>query len=326
MESPTVYEDHVGLWADELQDWLPDTLFDVHVHVTPPDLIGPISDERRKDGLTAFPGFTWEQVLEAYSGLFPDKAITGLLGFPLPLREVNTEAANDYILGLMSGFPEIKGLILAHPKDAQRTIAQFERAREAGAPFVGVKPYYDLLGKSVYESTMPEFVPEELVEFMDREGLILMLHTSGIGMGDPENQAYVKALATRFPGIRVVLAHMGRFLELDQFFRFMDSDVLDCPSIFLETSYVARREVYDRVLGRKELWPRLLFGTDLPWGTWMGYEGADPTGGPFTYNTWHVLKAIKDAIEGLGLDAPAEERLKRGIFREHARAGLFGGA
>jgi predicted TIM-barrel fold metal-dependent hydrolase len=154
---------------------------------------------------------------------------------------------------------------------------------------------------------------------MDSARLVMMLHTSGIGVGDPANQAYLRSLAMRCPRIKVILAHMGRYLKPEQFFDFMASDMMDCPTMFLETSYVPRPEIYQRVLARKDLWPRLLFGTDLPWGLTLGGEGL-PKGSPVTYNAYHVIKAMKDAVEDLRLDATTAEHLKRRIFLENALA------
>ncbi|MBM4046345.1 MAG: hypothetical protein FJ279_14645, partial [Planctomycetes bacterium] len=303
------YQDHLGLWANELRDWLPEALFDAHVHLSPATVIGPISPERRKEGLCAFDSFTWDDALTWYGHLFSGKRIAGLIAFPLPLREVNLEAANAYVADLARRDARVKGFILAHPKDAQRTIQQFEAMARSGIRFTGVKPYYDLLGKSNYESAMPEFIPEELLEFMESERLVMMLHTSGLGVGDPANQAYLKRVAARYPRVKIILAHMGRYLKPEQFLDFMASDVMDsCPNLFLESSYVTRTEIYQRVLARRELWPRLLFGIDFPWGATLVYErdpGQKP--GPTTHNTYHVLKAIKDAIEGLGLDTSATE-------------------
>lgn len=37
------------------------------------------------------------------------------------------------------------------------------------------------------------------------------------------------------------------------------------------------------------------------------------------YNSYHTIKAFKDAVKSLGLDGKDEERLKRGVFHENAR-------
>ena len=141
---------------------------------------------------------------------------------------------------------------------------------------------------------------------------------------------------------------MGRYLESKQFFDFMDSDVMDCPRIFLEMSSASKPEVYRRFLQREDLWDRLLFGSDMPYGLLTGEEYWSEDTGPMfitrdkyiwsdplvtqkfskmrknlTYNTYHTINALKKAIDDLGLLAEDYERLKRKIFAENARDGLF---
>ena len=343
------YEDHVGLWAQELCEWVPDTIFDGHIHLGSPESMGPISAEREKEALTAFKSFTWQQACYYYDNLLSSKKIIGLIAFGLPLREVNIELANQYIIDLMKKEPMVKGFVLSGPKDTKRTIRNFEMALKADVRFFGVKPYFDFLGKSNYTTTMPEFIPNDLLEFMNSEKLIMMLHTSGLGMCDPDNQKFVKSAAQKYPNIKIVLAHMGRFLELRQFLEFMDSDVMDYPNIFLETSTVTLPEVYQRVFENKKLFSKLIFGTDNPFGTITGIEYMSKESGlpvfitkddhiwsdrdvnaqfsvmrkSLTYNTYHVMKAVKDALASLDLSAEKIEEIKNMIFFENAQKGLF---
>jgi len=342
------YEDHIGLWADELKNWVPDSIFDSHIHLGPAEAMGPISRARQKEPLTTFASFTWQQAEAFYKSLYSGKRIVGLIGFGLPFREVDLELANRYIIDLMRDNPLIKGFVLSDPKDTKRTIRNFDNALRAAVRFSGVKPYYDLLGKSNYHTTMPEFIPRSLLEFMNREKLIMMLHTSGMGMSVAENQEFIKMIAGDFPEIKIVLAHMGRYLKVEQFFEFFDSDVLDCPSVFLGMSSVTSVEVYQKVLSRRDLWSRLLFGSDLPYGLITGVEYfSKETGSIFitrqqyswsdpaiqkrfselrkglTYNTYHAIKALKDAAEALKLSASQLDGLKRQIFFENAQTRLF---
>ena len=261
------YVDHVQLWADELKGWTPPVLFDVHVHVGPAAVMGPLSAERRKLPLATFSHLTFEELETWYGRLFSGKRIAGLIAFPFPLHEVDIEAANRYLLELMKREPRVKGFALAHPTDAGRTIAMLEKALAEGVRFSGIKPYFDLLGKSVFDCAMSEFIPQALLRLMDRERLVLMLHTSRSGMGERENQDYLRDVLERFPRLRIILAHMGRYLAVDEFFRFCDSGLLDYPNLYLEMSSASRPEVYARVLGvcgdsrspvvrlRSALWP-----------------------------------------------------------------------
>ena len=65
---------------------------------------------------------------------------------------------------------------------------------------------------------------------------------------------------------------MGRYLAVDEFFRFCDSGLLDYPNLYLEMSSASRPEVYARVLGHAEILDRLLFGSDLPSDLITGVE------------------------------------------------------
>jgi hypothetical protein len=339
------YADHVGLWADELMAWVPDVIFDAHVHLGPPEVMGKISPERLQLPLSTFCSLTWKQVQDAYRKLYRGKRVAGLIAFGFPLREVNIEEANRYIISLMKDEPKLKGFLLAHPNDLRPTRAVFDEALDQGVRFSGVKPYFDLLGKDVFETAMPEFIPEALLEFMNRERLILMLHTSGIGMGETRNQDYVHSVMERFPQIRIILAHMGRYLELGHFLGFCDSGLLDYPMLYLEMSSASLTEVYGRVLSEPKMHDRILFGSDLPFGLITGVEAwserhgaifvtrdrypwSDPilqkrapiSPNRLTYNTYHTIKALKDALQSMPFPADQLEAIKEGVFFGNANA------
>lgn len=344
------YEDHAGIWNSELRDWVPDRIFDAHVHLGPPNSMRPFSPERLQSALSTFPGLTYETANHIYHGIYNGKEVAGLIAFGFPLMEVDLEQANAYIADTMLRAPRIKGFIVADPTNAQKTIAAFRRAEERGARFSGVKPYYDLTGKQVFDTHMREFIPDDLLSFMNEEALAMMLHTSRSGMGVPECQEYVREVAWTYPRIRIILAHMGRYIDYQEFFRFMETDIMDFPNVYLEMSSASRMEVYERALDRRELWPRILFGSDIPFGLITGTEIWSEKYGPIfltrdeytwtdkelsaalaevipslSYNTYHTIKALKEGITALRLPADEQEKLKRMIFYDNAVNGLFGG-
>lgn len=343
------YEDHVGLWAGELQAWLPDRIFDAHVHLGPPEIVTGLSPERNL-AVTVWTSLKWEEALSGYERLFSGKTIEGVIAFPFPIQEVNVAKANEYIAGLLASDRRVKGFMLVNPARIDEAKKQFYRHERKNARFYGVKPYYDLLGKSNYETKAEELLPGDLLEFMNSEKLILMLHTSGIGVGDPAVREYIRFMAGEYPEIKIILAHFGRYLHPDQFLEFMDTDVMSFPSVYLEMSSASSVDAQESVLARRELWPKLLFGSDLPWAMLDGLEYWDDKTAPgmfltrteyqwsdlkllkkhaatrrkLTFNTYHVLKCFKDAVEKSGL-APADQReLKQNVFFRNARE-LFGG-
>jgi hypothetical protein len=338
------YEDHVRLWADELRSWLPATLFDAHVHIGPPEAVGPIAPARRASAVTTFTGWSFEELLQAYSALYSGKTICGLIAFPFPQREINSALANDYLIEVMKRDSRVRGFLLAEPSDVRPAIAAFEKALKAGVRFRGVKPYADRLGKDNFDAMMAEFLPDDLLAFMDREELVMMLHTSGQGVGAADVQDALRRMTSRYPRVRIILAHMGRYVQHRQFLDFMDTGIVqECPSLYLEMSSASCSEIYDRVLDCEKLHSRLLFGSDLPFGMITGVERWSPTRGAIflardnypwsdpvmnaefareraslTYNTYHCIKAFKDALTQKGFDAARAKRVKEDVFCANA--------
>jgi predicted TIM-barrel fold metal-dependent hydrolase len=343
LQPPEPVVDAAGLWAGRLAARVPEAVFDAHAHLGPPEAVGPFSERRLKEPLCTFGGLEWEEYLALWEGLFPHRRLEGVLAFGFPMREVDIEAANAWIRRLMARESRVHGLLLAHPTDAAASEAEFRRARADGLRYSGVKPYFDLLGKSNYATRMEEFIPEGVLEFLDAEGLILMLHTSGEGMSEPENREYIRRLTERHRNVRVILAHMGRYLEASQFDAFADSRLMDRPNLYLEMSSATSEAVYRRVLGEESWRGRLLFGTDLPYGLITGVEAWSEQTGPtfitresypwsvedlppelaqqaggLSYNTWHVIDAFERALEAVIEGDEQRDAIRRRVFRDNA--------
>ncbi|MFH1478077.1 MAG: amidohydrolase family protein [Verrucomicrobiota bacterium] len=343
------YKDHIGLWINELKAWVPERIFDAHVHLGPPGIVGPVTADRRKQALSTFFHLRWEELNDCHGRVYAGNHIVGVIAFPFPQREVDLDLSNDYLIALMKRDSRIIGFLASHPTDVDQSIAACRKAEKSGVCFRGVKPYADRLGKSNFDARMAEFIPDKLLQFMNSTGLAMMLHTSGIGVGAPETRRFLRATAERYPRIPILLAHMGRYIEPDHFFQFLDEGLLEaCPSLYLEMSSASCQEVYERFLARPGLWKRLIFGSDIPFGLitgverWSKEQGAiflsrddyswSDTGmnaqyaaerQSLTYNTYHCIKALKDAIAGLGLSVADATALKQAIFCANAQNIFF---
>jgi predicted TIM-barrel fold metal-dependent hydrolase len=122
------------------------------------------------------------------------------------------------------------------------------------------------------------------------------------------------------------------------------SSVLDHPNVYLEMSSAASAHVYELTLSRRDLWDRLMFGSDVPFGLITGTEyWSEPHGPVFlprddyawsdpelnarfanerrgmTYNTYHTIAALKQAMDRLNLAKAEEEKLKSAIFAGNAQ-------
>ncbi len=332
------YCDHLGLWGTELREWVPEEIFDAHVHLGPPGIAAKFSDSRRKHPLTTFSSLTVDELEHWYSKLFSGKKITGMFAFPFPVREVDFCSANVYIIELMRLDKRIRGFLWTNPLDTPLSMELFKCAELRDVRFTGIKPYFDLLGKSNFDCHPHEILPPGILEFAESEKLAIMLHTTGTGMADAENREFIGSLLDKYKNIRMILAHMGRFIRPKDFEVFFNSEIIDHPRIYLDISSVTDRGVYDLVLSRESLWERILFASDLPYGLITGVEyWSEENGALFltrdrylwsepescgktdvTYNVYHVLKAMKDAITDLKLPGEREVFLKNLIFRENS--------
>ncbi|MCK9265645.1 amidohydrolase [bacterium] len=332
------YQDHIGLWENELREWVPEKIFDAHTHIGPVGIMKKISPERAEKPLCFFTSFTIEELLFAYKNLYNGKKILNICAFGFPLMEVDIDAANRYVGDLLAVNNNIYGFLLTDPFNIDKTVDQFYYMKDSGILFSGIKPYFDFLGKPNIQTRTEEFVPTSLLEFMNKEKLVLMLHTSGEGMCEETNQKFIKNLTKNFPQIKVILAHMGRYVYPEQFFKFMDSGISELEQVFFDVSCAAVHSVYAKAFADKMMRKKLLFASDFPFGLITGidkewtfitrddYIWSDPAiqaqfaqeRSMLTYNTYHVIKAIKDNIESLSLSKEETLQLKEDIFFENA--------
>lgn len=341
------YEDHVGLWQNKLREWLPERVFDAHMHLGPADAIGPTTDARRLEAVTTFASLEWGDAEAFLSQLYTGKQLAGVIAFGFPLREADLERVNGYIAEVAQRDPRVHGFIVSDPHDTARTIRQFEAAEQRGRGFCGIKPYYDLLGKpmpnSCFHSQCEEFVPDDLLRFANDKKLPIMLHTGDIGVGSPSVQDFLRRVVDRFPRVPIVLAHMGRYVQAEQFLAFMETDLPGHPNLWFEMSSASSPAVYEVFLSEPARWDRLIFGADLPYGLITGqehwsethgavfltrddYPWSDPEmnrnfadeRGKMTYNAYHTLAALVEAVRSLGVDGAELDRLKRGVFHDNA--------
>jgi hypothetical protein len=131
---------------------------------------------------------------------------------------------------------------------------------------------------------------------------------------------------------------MGRHLSVADFEEFMKSELPDIPSVYLEMSSSSQVEIYRMVLETPKLHGRLLFGSDIPFGLITGMEQWSPTAGAIfrtrdrytwsesgsygymdlTYNTYHVLKTFKDALESMSISQEDKAKLKNDVMLKNA--------
>ena len=250
------------IYEEELKDFLPDKIFDVHCHVNlekhkPPVVVKPGEKKRT----VTWPSLVAKQnsiedLQETYELFFPGKDCKALMFSNCgPGDDVNAYVSE---VSKTSGFP---ALYYSHPEQSAEEIER--RIREGG--FLGLKSYLDLAPKYLpgNEIRVFDFFPKHQLAKLNEMGAICMLHIPRSGrLKDQVNIQQILEIRREFPKVRLIVAHIGRAYTKEDV-----GDAFDYLTQEPETMYdfcancceYAITELIRRV-GPKHV----MFGLDLP--------------------------------------------------------------
>ena len=310
------------IYEQELKDFLPEKIIDVHAHVW-------LDSLKVKDPNAPKRTVTWTRVValddpiehlqQTYELLFPGKEVSALF-----FANGEGSGNNRYVAesARKTGWP---ALYFSHPSETAREVE--EHIRQDG--FLGVKSYLSLSPKYIPgpEVRIFDFFPKHQLKVLNEMGAIMMLHIPRNGrLKDPVNLAQIAEIKEQFPNIRLIIAHIGRayvkedignaFDTLDKYPTLMYDFCANCCDDAIETCL--------RHAGPKHL----MFGLDMPIlrlrthriqenGTYInlvppgiyGDLGGDPhmrevsaeEGEKITFFAYEELLAFKRVAEKLGL-------------------------
>ncbi len=261
----TEYDKQV--YEEQLKDFLPSKIIDIHTHIWLKKDAAKIEKKAGEVKRTV----TWpsmvaednsiEDLQETYRLMFPDKEVSALVFAGGAVgNEPGLPVINSYVSqsAKKSGFP---ALYYSHPTQSGE---QIEQAVVQGG-FLGLKSYLDLAPKYLPEAEIRvlDFFPKHQLKVIDRLGGIIMLHVPRHArLKDPVNLAQILEIKQQFPNLKLIIAHIGRaYCEVDVGNAF---DVLSESADLLfdfcaNTSEFAMTKLLESV-GPK----RVLFGSDMP--------------------------------------------------------------
>lgn len=248
-----------ALFERDLSGWLPERLFDAHVHLFdrstfPAGFAFPPRECYQRFGGES----THELFADAMAALLPGRTL-GRLAFGTPHRQADRDAAARYT-GATSDNRSTFGMTLVAPSDSPEVLER--RLRECR--LIGFKPYRSYVtGMDPEAVRVPEMLPAAQMELADALGLAITLHIpKEARLADPDNQRDLLALCRRWPRAQIILAHIGRAYWFSNVVGQLDA-LADCPNLWLDTAMVNHAEVLQYAL---EHFPRerILFGSDAP--------------------------------------------------------------
>jgi len=251
-----------AVYRETISDFLPARIIDAHTHVW--------KDEHTHHDASAFARVvSWpsrvardspvEELIEGYRLLFPGKTVTPLM-FSSIYEGDDMEAANAYV-SECSAAHRFPALIYAHPTWSAKTLEQGIRKGR----FLGAKVYLNLAPAYIPQKEIRifDFLPPHQLDVLHRNKWVAMLHIPRDGrLGDPVNLAQMLEIEKTWPGVRLIIAHLGR--------AYCDEDM----GTSMETLKATRNMVFDfsantndhafeaalRTFGPE----RCLFGSDMP--------------------------------------------------------------
>lgn len=314
------------VYEEELSPWLPPKVIDVHVHVGLVEHIAPLTEERKRSNWAYEAGLlqSWEELRVNLRVLFPRQEVEAL-AFGVPLREVDLERNNDYILaGLNDPANRARGLLVTRPGWDPSVI---DDAMRSG--FIGIKPYPDLAPSGDPEPSIYEFLPRPHLEALNRNRAIVTLHLPRKGrLADPDNIRELTEISGDYPAVRIIVAHIGRSFCLPTAQRGL-GQLAGLPNVWYDFSAVMSADVLAYAI--ETVGPeRLLYGSDLPITLIRGVREhvgetyINYTDGLFSWNTdrkppeveanytyylYEELRALIAAIRRLGLAGETMEKI-----------------
>ncbi|MCB9783417.1 MAG: aminotransferase class III-fold pyridoxal phosphate-dependent enzyme [Candidatus Omnitrophica bacterium] len=247
-------EEDQRLFEKELRDFCPIDPFDFHAHWYDLSHLDASNQEIQEPrvGETAY-----HSCMTRWMG---DRAPRRGLFFPFPVRGIDTNKANSFLIEELRANPGSRGLALIHPLDDPA------RAEEwASDPLIsGFKVYHVFADR---EDTMNaecgEFLPEWAWEIADKHGLCLMLHiVRPRALADQLNLDYIRDRCHRYPGAKLILAHAGRGFCSRHTLEGIGS-LRSLDNVFFDTSAICEPQPFQAIL--ETFGPsRLLYGSDFP--------------------------------------------------------------
>lgn len=241
------------IWDEELQDFVPDRIFDAHAHMFNP---AHLSDSTT--GASSW-GFTDFFALKQWAAkLYPGRE-THFLVLGTPVTGIDVNAHNRWCIDQVRSDPKSRMNRLVTPscrvQDIERDV------REHG--FIGLKPYrlFSVTG-DIAQCRIHEFLTHEQLDLANELGLWVTMHLSRFhGCADEFNLNDLREFTgSRYPNVKWILAHCARSFTYWPIRKAIDQ-LRDMSNIWYDVSAVTDVRPLITLFSREDR-RRIFYGSD----------------------------------------------------------------
>jgi len=307
------------IWEKELEDFVPDSVFDAHCHIW--------SEAFKKNNTQDTSGLRMEIALEDLHRwsltLFPGRNM-GYVPLPTPLKDIDYSGHNDWTAAEAHSaksvgipLPVIPTMLVVPGMDKDEISLRAERDG------VKVLKPYRVYADDPKNGVITDFFPETFMEAADEHHLAVTLHLSKeTGSADEQNLKDLALFTRKYPNIRWILAHCARAFNSvhleDAVHRLAKME-----NVFVDTSAV--NDTYTHYLLFKYFdREKILFGTDnvaagsargkyitfgYGWEGYVGKESLEHCDSRCTFIVYEQLRCQKQAAEMIDLTKSEIENL-----------------
>lgn len=320
------------IWEEELDEFVPTRVFDVHTHIY--RWAFNLNSDKERGPYAAsigryFPEVTSRLADDIDAALMPGRPIERL-AFPFPFAgQCDFDGSNTYVAAEVAKSANSSALMLVHPGMSEGEIVK--TLQRTGA--IGLKPYLVYATNADRaEASITDFLTEQQIALADRLGLIVMMHLSKRrAIADPDNISEMIRLSEKYPRVRWILAHCARSYSAWAIEK-AASQLRGLSNVWYDTSTVCEADALDALYTGVGV-DRVMYGSDDMIGPMRGKYIAfgfawaflsetnhqlslGHCDGRMTYVRYEQLRAMKRGARQLGLSLVQREAL----FHDTARS------
>ncbi len=188
-----------------LNDFLPDKIFDAHMH---------LYDKSFMEPTTSMPGsVNLEDFHLAMKSTFSNREISANV-IPFPSKKVISndknylKIADDFLFSELKKDSNNVGELLVMPNESREHIL----SRIKSEQICGFKCYHAFYPhEETINLDIKDYLPESTLEIANEYSKVITLHlVKDDSLSDPENLNYIMTMAKKYPNAIIILAHAAR--------------------------------------------------------------------------------------------------------------------